>query len=145
MTRPLRSTTITAASSLLRSSPPLSGASVLSASRLVPLAPSPLASPARFSRSVQVAHRHYRPAANETALDLRRAVSTEVVHWLGAPCGPALLVTQDPPAGPRGYRFHIPPLCDSGALARASPNHKTLNRASTHCGVRSRRLTASCR
>ncbi len=34
MTHPLRSTAITAASSLLRSSPPLSGASVLSASRL---------------------------------------------------------------------------------------------------------------
>ena len=41
------------ASSLLRGSPPLSGASVLSASRLEPLAPSPLASPARFSRSAQ--------------------------------------------------------------------------------------------
>src|SRR5580658_1230696 len=27
---------------------------------------------------------NYRPAANETALDLRRAVGTEVVHWLGA-------------------------------------------------------------
>src|ERR1700726_4692254 len=40
------------ASSLLRGSPPLSGASVLSASRLEPLAPFPLASPARFSRSV---------------------------------------------------------------------------------------------
>jgi hypothetical protein len=39
MTRPLRSTTITAASSLLRSSPPLSGASVLSALRLAPLGP----------------------------------------------------------------------------------------------------------
>jgi len=52
MTHPLRSTTITAASSLLRGSPPLSGASVLSASRLEPLAPFPLASPARFSRSV---------------------------------------------------------------------------------------------
>src|SRR5437867_7342179 len=37
MTRPLRATTITAASSLLRSSPPLSGASVLSALRLAPL------------------------------------------------------------------------------------------------------------
>src|ERR1700686_4247987 len=72
------------ASSLLRGSPPLSGASVLSASRLEPLAPFPLPSPARFSRSIQVAHRHYRPAANETALDLRRAVGTEVVHWLGA-------------------------------------------------------------
>src|SRR5438128_5075647 len=40
MTRPLRSTTITAASSLLRSSPPLSGASVLSALRLAPIGPS---------------------------------------------------------------------------------------------------------
>jgi hypothetical protein len=53
MTRPLRSTTITAASSLLRGSPPLSGASVLSALRLAPLGPFPLASPARFSRSLQ--------------------------------------------------------------------------------------------
>jgi hypothetical protein len=41
MTCPLRSATITAASSLLRGSPPLSGASVLSASRLEPLAPFP--------------------------------------------------------------------------------------------------------
>src|SRR6266576_3472259 len=69
---------------LLRGSPPLSGASVLSASRLEPLVPFPLASPARFSRSVQVDHRHCRPAANETMLGLRRAVGTEVVHWLGA-------------------------------------------------------------
>src|SRR3989442_4428103 len=72
------------ASTLLRGSPPLSGASVLSASRLEPLVPFPLASPARFSRSVQVDHRHCRPAANETVLGLRRAVGTEVVHWLGA-------------------------------------------------------------
>ena len=49
---PLRSSPITRPSSLLRGSPPLSGASVLSASRLEPLVPSPLASPARFSRSV---------------------------------------------------------------------------------------------
>src|SRR5712675_1330129 len=41
------------ASSLLRGSPSLSGASVLSASRLEPLAPFPLASPARFSRSIR--------------------------------------------------------------------------------------------
>src|SRR6202040_4042381 len=47
MTCPLRSTGITPASSLLRGSPPLSGASVLSASRLEPLAPFPLASPAK--------------------------------------------------------------------------------------------------
>src|SRR6266849_137187 len=53
MTRPLRSTGITPASSLLWGSPPLSGASVLSASRLEPLVPFPLASPARFSRSVR--------------------------------------------------------------------------------------------
>ena len=39
MTHPLRSTGITPASALLRGSPPLSGASVLSASRLEPLAP----------------------------------------------------------------------------------------------------------
>src|ERR1700738_916773 len=38
---------------LLRGSPPLSGPSVLSASRLEPLVPFPLASPARFSRSIQ--------------------------------------------------------------------------------------------
>ena len=62
---------------LLRSSPSLAGASVLSASRFEPLVIS-------FSRSVQVDHRHCRPAANETMLDLRRAVGTEVVHWLGA-------------------------------------------------------------
>ena len=49
----LRSTSITLASSLLRSSPPLTGASVLSALRLAPLVPFPLASPCRFSRSVQ--------------------------------------------------------------------------------------------
>src|SRR5215470_14168194 len=53
MTCPLRSTSVTLASTLLRGSPPLSGASVLSASRLEPLAPFPLASPARFSRSIQ--------------------------------------------------------------------------------------------
>src|SRR5947208_11304812 len=46
-------TGITPASPLLQGSPPLSGASVLSASRLEPLALFPLASPARFSRSVQ--------------------------------------------------------------------------------------------
>src|SRR6266705_2876377 len=39
MTCPLRSTGITPASSLLQGSPPLSGASVLSASRLEPLVP----------------------------------------------------------------------------------------------------------
>jgi hypothetical protein len=52
MTRPLGSSPITGPLSLLRGSPPLSGASVLSASRWEPLAPFPLPSPARFSRSV---------------------------------------------------------------------------------------------
>ena len=37
-----------------------------------------------IDRFVQVDHRHCRPAANETMLGLRRAVGTEVVHWLGA-------------------------------------------------------------
>ena len=41
------------ASSLLRGSAPLTGASVLSASRFKPLVPFPSASPARFSRSVR--------------------------------------------------------------------------------------------
>lgn len=49
---PLRSISITETSSLLRSSPPLPAASVLSASRLQPLAPFPLASTDRFSSSV---------------------------------------------------------------------------------------------
>jgi len=52
MTCPLRSSPITEPSALLRGSPPLSGALVLSALRLTPLAPFPLAPPARFSRSV---------------------------------------------------------------------------------------------
>ena len=38
----------------------------------------------RTVRLIQVAHRHCRPAANETVLDLRRAVGTEFVHRLGA-------------------------------------------------------------
>src|ERR1700726_3965195 len=45
-------------------------------SRRRPIASFPLASPSRFSRSVQVDHRHCRPAANETMLGLRRAVAT---------------------------------------------------------------------
>src|SRR5260221_10441765 len=52
MTHLLRSSPITGPSSLLRGSPPLSDASVLSASRWEPLGPFLLASSARFSRSV---------------------------------------------------------------------------------------------
>src|SRR5215475_15038072 len=57
------------ASSLLRSSPPLTGASVLLASRLAPLVPFPLASPCRFSRSVRKPGRTSRRlhAGNERA------------------------------------------------------------------------------
>src|SRR5712672_863477 len=51
MTRPLCSTGITPLRRYYGGSPPLSGASVLSASRLEPLVLFPLASPARFSRS----------------------------------------------------------------------------------------------
>src|SRR4249920_621468 len=51
VTRPLRSIPITGISSLLRGSPPLPAASVLSASWFLPLAPFPLASTDRFSSS----------------------------------------------------------------------------------------------
>jgi hypothetical protein len=67
-----------------RSSPPLSGASVLSASRLESLAPFPLASPARFSRSIQ-----------EPDCRPRRAL-LHLSYSCATPCGPAMLVTQDP-------------------------------------------------
>jgi len=53
MTHLLRSSPITGPSSLIRGSPPLSDASVLSASRWAPLVPFPLASSERFSRSLQ--------------------------------------------------------------------------------------------
>jgi hypothetical protein len=53
VTHPLRSTSITPASSLLRSGPPLSDASLLSASRWEPLVPFRLPSPDRFSSSVR--------------------------------------------------------------------------------------------
>ena len=68
MARPLRSTTITAASTLLQGSPPLSGASVLSALRLGPLGPFPLASPIRFSRSLQRAWLSFAPSTCRMSL-----------------------------------------------------------------------------
>src|SRR6266436_4476496 len=61
------------ASSLLRGSPPLSGASVLSASRLEPLAPFPLASPARFSRSIQEPGRDSAPPTCRMPLEQSQA------------------------------------------------------------------------
>ena len=86
MTCPLRSTSITPASSLLRGSPPLSGASVLSASRLEPLVPFPLASPVRFSRSVQKPGR----ASRRLHAGCRSAgirTSAELIPKEGSPLG----------------------------------------------------------
>ena len=86
MTRPLRSTSITPASTLLRGSPPLSGASVLSASRLEPLVPFPLASPARFSRSIQEPDRASRCLhAGCRSVGIR--TSTELIPEEGSPPG----------------------------------------------------------
>jgi len=53
--------------------PPLSGASILSASRLQPLARFPLASPARFSRSVQRARLSFAPPTCRVLLRLSQA------------------------------------------------------------------------
>src|SRR5262250_3755134 len=63
------------ASTLLRGSPPLPGASVLSASRLEPLAPFPLASPARLPgrrgrcppRPPQIRTRRFPPSGSSRA------------------------------------------------------------------------------
>ena len=86
MTRPLRSTGITPASSLLRGGPPLSGASVLSASRWEPLAPFPLPSPARFSRSVPEPGRASRCLhAGCRSVGIR--TSSELVPQEGSPRG----------------------------------------------------------
>src|ERR1700687_5346650 len=74
------------ASSLLRGSPPLSGASVLSASRLEPLVLFPLASPVRFSRSVRQPGRASRCLhAGCRSVGLR--TSTELIPEEGSPPG----------------------------------------------------------
>src|ERR1700726_3321292 len=86
VTCPLRSTSITPASSLRQGSPPLSGASVLSASRLEPFAPFPLASPARFSRSVQEpdwASRRLHAGCRSVGI----RISTELIPEDGSPPG----------------------------------------------------------
>jgi hypothetical protein len=75
------------ASSLLQGSPPLSGASVLSASRLEPLAPFPLASPARLSRSVQ-------EPLTTTAFDRSSLRWLEISTWLPNPKGPPSSLVQ---------------------------------------------------
>src|SRR5215510_16453682 len=86
MTHSLCSTTITVASSLLRGSPPLSDALVLSASRLEPLAPFPLASPARFSRSTPEPDRASRCLhAGCRSVGIR--TSSELVPQEGSPHG----------------------------------------------------------
>src|SRR5258707_13497498 len=72
------------ASTLLRGSPPLSGASVLSASRLEPLVPFPLPSPARFSRSIRQPDRASRCLhAGCRSVSIR--TSTELIPEEGAP------------------------------------------------------------
>src|ERR1700675_441092 len=74
------------ASTLLQGSPPLSGASVLSASRLAPLVPFLLASPVRFSRSVQEADRASRCLqAGCRSVSIR--TSTELIPEEGSPPG----------------------------------------------------------
>src|ERR1700730_11429068 len=72
--------------SLLQGSPPLSGASVLSASRWEPLAPFPLPSPARFSRSVPEPDRASRCLhAGCRSVGIR--TSSELVPQEGSPHG----------------------------------------------------------
>src|SRR5882757_7255374 len=86
MTHLLRSSPITGPSSLLRGSPPLSDASVLSASRWEPLAPFPLASSARFSRSVPKPDRGSRCLyAGCRSVGIR--TSSELVPQEGSPHG----------------------------------------------------------
>src|SRR6202521_5534782 len=92
MTHLLRSSPITGPSSLLRGSPPLSDASVLSASRWEPLAPFPLASSARFSRSVPEPDRASRCLyAGCRSVGIR--TSSELVPQEGSP---AVLTTPNP-------------------------------------------------
>jgi hypothetical protein len=79
----------------------------------------PLASPARFSRSIQVDHRHYRPAANFAPPPCRR------------PLGQSQDIPQTDPRGMATPRFwhrlirfrHV----NSGSLALASLNHTCRN------------------
>ena len=87
MTRPLRSTShYTPLRRYYEGSPPLSDASVLSASRWEPLAPFPLASSARFSRSVPEPDRASRCLyAGCRSVGIR--TSSELVPQEGSPHG----------------------------------------------------------
>src|SRR6202022_567343 len=94
---------------LLRGSPPLSGASVLSASRLEPLAPFPLASPARISRSIQEPGRASRRLHAGCRLgSLRTSPKLIPEEWQPSP-----VLTSSNPLSTRHRRF---------ACARLSPS-----------------------
>jgi hypothetical protein len=117
MTRPLRSTSITPASSLLQGSPPLSGASVLSASRLEPLVLFPLG------------------IAGQVLTFRTRARLSFAPPPCRMPLGQSQDIPQADPGGmatPRfwhrliGFRHVI-----SGSLALASLNHTCRNLVST--------------
>ena len=117
VTRPLRSTSITPASSLPRGSPPLSGASGLSASRLEPLASFPLALPPRLSRSVPKPGR-----ASRCLHSGCRSVSC------AAPCGPAMLVRG------RDGRYRPPPAQNRASGIPARGSHLGWVTANRCCG-----------
>ena len=88
MTRPLRSTPITGASPLLRAGPPARPATVLSASRFLPLGALPLATPASGRRSIG------------TRLLTFRAKAADQAHVASMP-GTAWPVSGHPPGSSR--------------------------------------------
>ena len=113
----LRSTSITLASSLLRSSPPLTGASVLSALRLAPLVPFPLASPRRFSRSVQEPSRASRRLHAGCRSGSRVVNCRNAQHFHSAICSP------DPPNSVgKSLNFGRPSRIGRTVSARARPS-----------------------
>src|ERR1700730_4047517 len=126
MTCPLRSTSITPASSPLQGSPPLAGASVLSASRLEPLAPFPWGLVGRFSQSEWIHGVHW-PVAVAAAFNapipsawLKRATSTNRTPTLqamdcGAKCALYYFVhLRGPHAEDPNHRHHYHHCCCSG-------------------------------
>ena len=103
MTPPLRSTSITPASALLQGSPPLSGASVLSASRLEPLAPciglsesrrDPSSPPLSFFRPIPLFDRGDHPLRpDRTSLTPARAEAVKVGRRTNLTACPPLQAT----------------------------------------------------